>query len=124
VSFERQPETAEPNKPAEAETEGKIRELGRRDSPNLRRVGGDGEVAASDLSGLLRRLSANSTREIDNLISELQTLRDRLHADSNRLEREIVEYAGLSQSVIQLTKIIADGVTHMKKVPDATGVSE
>jgi hypothetical protein len=35
-----------------------------------------------------------------------------------------VEYAALSQSVIQLTKIIADGVTHLKKVPDAAGVSE
>jgi hypothetical protein len=30
----------------------------------------------------------------------------------------------LSQSVIQLTKIIADGVTHVKKVPDVSSVSE
>jgi hypothetical protein len=35
-----------------------------------------------------------------------------------------VEYAALSQSVIQLTKIIADSVTHLKKVPDAASVSE
>jgi hypothetical protein len=114
----------EPDKPAEAEIEGNIREMARRDTPNLRRVGGDSEVAASNLSGLLRRVSANSTREIDKLISEMQTLRDRLHADSSRVEREIVEYAALSQSVIELTKIIADGVTQVKNVPDAASVGE
>jgi hypothetical protein len=41
--------------------------------------------------------------------------RDRLYADSSRVEREIVKYAALSQSIIQLTKIIANGVTHLKK---------
>jgi hypothetical protein len=115
----------EPNKPAEAEVEGNIRGLVRRDSTNrLRQVGADSEVSASNLSSLLRRVSATSTREIDSLISKLQTLRDRLHADSSRVEREIVEYAALSQSVIELTKIIADGVTDVKKVPDAASISE
>jgi hypothetical protein len=121
MSFFKQPETTEPNKPAEAETEGKISELARRDSPNQRRVGVESEVAASTLSGLLRRVSAHSTREIDNLISELQTMRDQLHADGSRIEREVVEYAALSQSAIQLTKIIADGMTHL---PDAASVNE
>jgi chemotaxis protein histidine kinase CheA len=92
----------EPNKPTEAEVEGTIRYL----------------------SSLLRRVSANSTREIDNLISELQTLRDRLHADSSGVERVIVKYEALTQSIIQLTKIIADGVTHVKTVPDAASFSE
>jgi hypothetical protein len=121
MSFIKQPETAEPNKPAEAEIEGKTRELARRDSPNPRRVGVESEVAVSTLSGLLRRVSAHSTREIDNLISELQTLRDRLNADRRRVEREVVEYATLTQSAIQLTKIIADGMTHL---PDAASISE
>jgi hypothetical protein len=35
----------------------------------------------------------------------------------------IVEYAALSQSVIQLTKI-ADGMTHVNKAPNAASVSE
>jgi len=68
--------------------------------------------------------TAHSTREIDHLIGELQTLRERLRADGSRVERDIVEYAALSQSVIQLTKIIADGVTHVKTVPDAPSISE
>jgi hypothetical protein len=121
MSFFKQPETAEPNKPAEAENEGKIRELAPPDSPNRRRVEVESEAAVSALSGLLRRVSANSTREIDNLISGLQTLRDQLHADGSRVEREVAEYTALSQSAIELTKIIADGMTHL---PDEASVNE
>jgi hypothetical protein len=107
----------------EAEIEGNIRELVRRDSTALRQVGSESELAASSLSTLLRRVSGNSTREIDNLISELRLLREKLQADGSRVERDIVEYAALSQSVIQLTKVIAEGVTHVKKV-DAPSISE
>ena len=109
-------------KPA-TEIEGNIRELVRRDTSAFRQVESDSEMAANNLSTLLRRVSGNSAREIDNLIGELQILRDKLQADSDRVERDIVEYASLSQSVIQLTKIIAEGVTQVKKVPDAPSIS-
>lgn len=123
MSIIRQRGTAEIDKPA-AEVEGNIRELVRRDSAAIRNAEGDGELAANNLGTLLRRVSGHSVREIDNLISELRTLRDKLQADGSRVEREIVEYASLSQSVIQLTKIIAEGVTQVKKVPDAPSISE
>jgi hypothetical protein len=114
--------TAEVEKPA-TEIEGNIRELVRRDTTAFRQVESESEMAANNLSTLLRRVSGNSAREIDNLIGELRVLRDKLQADSDRVEREIVEYASLSQSVIQLTKIIAEGVTQVKKVPDAPSIS-
>jgi hypothetical protein len=113
---------AEMERPA-TEIEGNIRELVRRDTTAFRQVESDSEMAANNLSTLLRRVSGNSAREIENLIGELSTLRDKLQADSDRVEREIVEYASLSQSVIQLTKIIAEGVTQVKKVPDAPSIS-
>jgi len=124
MNFAKQRGTTDGDKPVEHEIEGNIRELVRRDSGTVRHADPDGELAANSLSSLLRRVSANSAREIDNLIGELRILRDRLQADSTRVEREIVEYAALSQSVIQLTKIIADGVTQVKKVPDAPSISE
>lgn len=124
MNFVKQRGTNEGDKPVDPEIEGNIRELVRRDPTGLRQGGGEGEVAANNLSTLLRRVSANSTREIDNLIGELKTLREKLQADGTRVERDIVEYAALSQSVIQLTKIIADGVTQVKKVPDAPSLSE
>jgi hypothetical protein len=109
-------------KPA-TEIEGNIRELVRRDATAIRQVESDSELATNNLSTLLRRVSGNSAREIDHLIGELSVLRDKLQSDSDRVEREIVEYASLSQSVIQLTKILADGVTQVKKVPDAPSIS-
>jgi hypothetical protein len=122
MSFVRQ-RGAEGDRPG-VEVESNIRELVRRDATALRQAESDSELAANNLSTLLRRVSAHSTREIDLLIAELRTLRDKLHSDGNRVEREIVDYAALSQSVIQLTKIIADGVTQIKKVPDAPSITE
>lgn len=118
---------ARPIKPAnldkskEADLEGNIRELVRRDSTTLREGGSESEAAADSLSNLLHRVSGSSTFEIDNLISQLKSLREKLQADGNRVQREIVEFAALSQSVMQLTKIISEGVTHVKK-PDTAHV--
>ena len=42
-----------------------------------------------------------------------------LHTEGARVQREIVEYATLSQAAMQSTKIIAESLTHWKKVPDA-----
>ncbi len=124
MNFAKQRGTGDGDKPTEVEIEGNIRELVRRDTTAMRQGGTENEVAANSLSSLLRRVSGNSAREIDNLIGELKTLRDKLQADGTRVERDIIEYAALSQSVSQLTKIIADGVTQVKKVPDAPSISE
>jgi hypothetical protein len=69
---------------------------------------------------LLRRVSKASVGEIDNLISELQTLRRKLQTDGDRIERDIAKYAELSQQVTQLTAIISDSV---KKLPRTSEIS-
>ena len=71
-------------------------------------------MSANGLGTLLRRVSETSTREIENLIDELQGLRTKLQTDGSRIQRDIVEYAELSQHLMQLTTIIADSV---KKLP-------
>ena len=80
---------------------------------------GDGETSAENLSNLLRQVSKTSMGEIDNLISELQTLRRKLQTDGDRIQRDITEHAELSQQVMQLTKIISDSV---KKLPGASSI--
>ena len=57
-----------------------------------------------------------STGEIDSLIGELRRLRGKLQTDGDRIQRDIEEYATLSQQVMQLTKIIYDSVA---KLPNA-----
>jgi type I site-specific restriction endonuclease len=111
-------------KSAEREVEGNFRELVRRDNSAFRQADGDRETTANNLSALLRRLSGNSTIEIDNLISELQMLREKLQADGERVERDIPEYAALSQSVIQMTKIITESMTQVKKLPVSPTLAE
>jgi hypothetical protein len=98
-----------------ADSEGNIRGL--RETVVFRQTESiDGDTTASNLGTLLERVSGTSTIEIDNLIGDLQALRKKLQADSNRIQRDIAEYASLSQSVMQLTKIVSDSV---KKLPDA-----
>jgi len=96
--------------------EGEIREFVRRDSANLRRGSdNDSELVANNISKLLQRVAGTSVQEIDRLISELQTLRELLHAEGTRVQREIAEYAQLSQSAMQSTKIFGDSLIQWKK---------
>jgi hypothetical protein len=107
-----------------AEIEGSIRELVRRESGAIRQSEDTSEQATSDLSSLVHRVSGESTREVDHLIDGLNHLRQKLDDDGRRVQREIMEYASLSQSVIQLTKIVSEGMTHVKKEPDAPNISD
>jgi hypothetical protein len=80
----------------------------------------DDDLSANGLGTLLRRVSETSSREIENLIDELQGLRKKLQTDGTRIQRDIAEYAELSQQLMQLTSIIADSV---KKLPSVPGIS-
>jgi hypothetical protein len=113
-------EPAEVGKAGDTQVEGEIREFVRRDIATLRRQPeSDSEMVASNIGSLLQRVAGTSVKEIDKLIVELQTLREMLHTEGARVQREIVEYATLSQAAMQSTRIIAESLTHWKKVPDA-----
>jgi hypothetical protein len=105
------------------ELEGSIRELVRRESSAIRQAGDNPEQAARELASLVQRISGGSTREIDHLINGLTNLRQKLDDAATRIQSDIVEFASLSQSVMQLTKIVSDGVTQVARVPDAPGIS-
>ena len=79
---------------------------------------GDVKASAEELAALLRQVSSEApTREIEKLINQLQKLRTQLQNASNRIQRDIAEYAELSRQIMQLTDIISDSV---KKLPDGT----
>ena len=90
-------EAAVIDKPVEMQVEGDIREFVRRDVSTLRRQSdSDSEMVANNIGSLLARVSGSSVKEIDKLITELQTLREMLHNEGARVQREIVEYADLT----------------------------
>ena len=77
-----------------------------------------GEMRVENLGDLLDQVSKNSTGEIDSLIGEFERLRGRLQTDSERIQREIEEYAALSQQVMQLTKTISESVGKVRASVD------
>jgi len=90
-----------------------IRELSRGQAES-----GEVKTSADDLAALLRRLSDSPTHEIEKLINALQALRKKLQDAGNRIQRDIAEYAELSEQVMQLTAIICDGVERLPRGPN------
>jgi hypothetical protein len=78
----------------------------------------------SDANSVLRRALLSSTREIDQLITELQIMKERIQLESERVQREIMGYASMSQAAMDSSKIIAERLTNFRKTPDVPTVSE
>jgi hypothetical protein len=76
------------------------------------------EVTVINVNSLIQRVAGASISEIENLISELESLRDLLHAEGQRVQREISGYAQLSQAAMKSTRMIADNVTQLKGSAD------
>lgn len=116
-------ERAEPGKSAEPEVKRKAREFVRRDYAP-RRGPPDSDLVAGNVGGLLKQVMETSLTEIDALIADLQSQREKLLGESARVQRTIMEYAKLSQSTMQSTRIITESMTFWNKVPDDPGTAE
>ena len=99
----------------EAAIEGEIREFVRRDVVGPKRAP---ETESDNIGTLLQRVAGTSMQEIDRLIAELQTLRSLIEDQGARVQRELAEYAQLSQTAMQSTKIIAETLAQSQKIGD------
>jgi hypothetical protein len=102
--------------------EGEIREFVRRDVAYLRRQRNDVEQPASEpvtdnLNALIRRVSGASMDEIDRVIAELQSVREMLRSEGERVGREIAGYASLSHAAMTAMKVIGDSLTQWQSAP-------
>jgi len=128
-----QPEKQEddPNLSAVSEVEAGIRDFVRNDIAYLRRpaatpaaaatetgAGGDANAEVSNLNSLIQRVAGTSLSEIENLITELETIRTLLHEEGQRVQREIAGYAQLSQAAMKSTRMIADNVAQWKRLAE------
>ena len=112
---------------AVSEVEAGIRDFVRNDIAYLRRpaVAANSEPlepthenAVNSVNSLIQRVAGTSLAEIEKLIGELEGLRDLLHAEGQRVQREISGYAQLSQAAMKSTRMIADNVSQWKRAAD------
>jgi len=120
----------DPNLAAVTEVEAGIRDFVRNDVAYLRRAAPNtangGEVApetsteatVNNVNSLIQRVAGTSLAEIEKLIGELESLRDLLHDEGQRVQREISGYAQLSQAAMKSTRMIADNVAQWKIAAD------
>jgi hypothetical protein len=116
------------NLAAVSEVEAGIRDFVRNDVAYLRRSPGlvstepatdnTADATVNNVNSLIQRVAGTSLAEIENLVSELEGLRDLLHAEGQRVQREISGYAQLSQAAMKSTRIIAENVAQWKRTAD------
>ena len=109
-----------------AEVEGEIRGFVRKEFSSIRRplavADGANDGGVGHVNSLIQRVSGASVMEIEKLISELQSLRDFLRNEGERVQREIAGYVQLSDAAMKSTKIIADSVAQWKGAVDNSRV--
>jgi hypothetical protein len=102
------------------ESEGKFRE-GEDVAPMHKpQMEGESEIGAPGVNALLQQIAGSTFEEIDRLIDELGGLRHLLQSEGERVQREIVKYAHLSQAAMKGTWVIADAMTQLQDNLDAT----
>ena len=81
------------------------------------RLSNESKETGGDFSFPVSQISSQSVHEIDHLIEGLQGVRKKLDNDGDRLQLQIEQYTAFSQSIIQLTKIVSDGMAIVNKAP-------
>jgi hypothetical protein len=84
-----------------------------------KRTNGSATVAESEeqnveLASQISQISFRSVQEIDHLIDGLQGIRQKLDDDGDRIQRAIGDYVSFSRSIVDLAKIVTEGMTAIK----------
>jgi hypothetical protein len=105
-----------------------LRDFILQDTAHLRR---DAETATPDasqrepeapqmVSEFVRQMAGTSLTELDETIVDLSQLRDFLHAESERIKREISSYLQFKHIAIDSTKSIVDNIVQWKRAAHST----
>jgi len=102
------------------QVEAEIRDFVRRDAQQVRRTAEGGDSIANNINSLVQRVAGTTLREIDILLRELEALRELLHSEGERVQREVAGYAQLSQAAMSSTRVIAESMASWRKQVDGT----
>lgn len=107
------------------DVEAGIREFVRNDIAYLRRAppiaesitDAGADAAVNNVNTLIQRVAGASAHEIDNLINELENLRGLMHEEGQRVQRDLANFAKLSQTAMKSTRIISENLAQWKRSP-------
>ena len=68
------------------------------------------EPEAERMRTTLARMTSNSVDELDGLVSQLQEVSVFLKSESERIQREIINYSQLNQSALAAIKVITETI--------------
>ncbi len=73
------------------------------------------EATVNNVNSLIQRVAGASMTEIENLIADLEGLRELMHNEGQRVQRELAGYAQLSQTAMKSSRMIADSLAQWKR---------
>ncbi len=76
------------------------------------------DPAAENLNAQIMRVAGASMDEIDRVITELESVREMLRSEGERVAQNVADYASLNQAALTVMKLIADSIKHWKNAPD------
>ena len=104
--------------------EGEIREFIQRDASltqrRIRKVDSSNNPAAENLSAQVQHIAGVSMDEVDRVVRELESVRDMLSDEGERVSREIAGYASLSHAATMAMKVIGDSIKQWKGAQDTS----
>jgi hypothetical protein len=96
------------------QVEGEIRAFVRRDISVFRRTRAESTEAVDSINSIVERVAGASLAEIERVMDELNSVRDMLRSEGDRVQRELAGYASLSQAAMTSIKIIGDSLVQLK----------
>src|SRR6516162_5255958 len=97
-----------------------IRESVRQNAAHNHHESENTSQVVTDVNSLVQRVADVSLDQLDDAIVDLRQLRDFLHSEGERIQREISDYLQLNHTSIGATKSIVDNIAQWKKAAHST----
>jgi hypothetical protein len=97
-----------------------LRESVRQDAAHISHEPENTSQVVTDVNSLVQRVADVSLDQLDDVIVDLRNLRDFLHSEGERIQREISGYLQLNHIAIGSTKSIVDNIVQWKKAAHST----
>ena len=101
-----------------------LRESVRQNAAHMRHESENTSQVVTDVNSLVQRVADVSLDQLDDAIVDLRQLRDFLHSEGERIQREISGYLQLNHTSISAMRSIVDNIAQWKKTAHSARAPE